>query len=52
MGEEELATGRRGGEVRGLVYRDSPIIPPKDAGTLVGSIPVTVFLHDVVNTRH
>ncbi len=47
-----MSTGRRGKEVKGLVFRDSPIIPSKDAGTLVGSIPVVLVMHDVVTRRH
>ncbi len=46
-----MAAGRRGQEVKGLVFRDSPIIPPKDAGTLVGSVPVALVMHGVVKRR-
>eukprot|EP01084_Bolivina_argentea_P305756 528227_1 len=40
LGEDEMSTGRRGKEVKGLVFRDSPIIPSKDAGTLTKPIEV------------
>ncbi len=46
-----MATGRRGQEVKGLVFRDSPIIPPKDAGTLVGSVPVALAMHSTVKRK-
>ncbi len=47
-----MSTGRRGQEVKGLVFRDCPIVPPKDAGTLVGNIPVALVMHDIVTRRH
>ncbi len=49
LGEDEMSTGRRGQEVKGVVFRDSPIVPPKDAGTLVGNIILIPFVMCMVS---